>query len=125
MEEDTELKLEDNIGCLVSIGTGMPALTGYQDQGVKAMMETLVRIATDCEDAAEQFKRQHMRMVRDKRFFRFNVDRGLENIGLEEWKRLDDIKAATRNYAQLEGVRIEMDTCSQVLKERESASQYA
>ncbi|KAK5165890.1 uncharacterized protein LTR77_008814 [Saxophila tyrrhenica] len=119
-DDDVTMNLDAHISCLVSIGTGLPSMTKFNDRAT-GIMQTLADIATDCEKAAEDFQRHHPLMLKSGRFFRFNVDQGLENVGLEEWKRLDDIGAVTRNYLQLERVRMGINKCSKLLKERDSS----
>jgi predicted acylesterase/phospholipase RssA len=90
-------RLEDNLSCVVSIGTGIPAF-GQLEDSVKGVLKTLKRIATDCEKVAEDFERHHQSL--DGRYFRFNVDRGLEDVGLEEFNRQSQIVSATRQYLE-------------------------
>ncbi|KAK6393510.1 hypothetical protein LTR65_002382 [Meristemomyces frigidus] len=124
-EEGRDWKLEDNIRCFVSIGTGVPSLRGYGDQNLVAMFQTLVDISTASQRAAEDFRRQHSTMCGEGRFHRFDVDRGLGDIGLEEAAKLNDIRAATREYVQTEIVHQGMEKCAEMLRERESGSIFA
>ena len=117
-------RLEDNVSCFVSIGTGVPPYGGFQDT-ILGISKTLTDIATDSQKAAEDFQRTRQYMYKQGRFFRFNVDQGLGHIGLEEAEMLDDIRSATRDYVQRERVRDELATCLKVLAQRESASIYA
>ncbi|KAI9733092.1 MAG: hypothetical protein M1834_003639 [Cirrosporium novae-zelandiae] len=96
-------KLESNIKCLVSIGTGVPSLKPFRDD-VFRIGETLVAIATDIEHTAERFRQDKSRLDNDGHYYRFNVSRGLEDIGLEESKKRKEIAAATRNYIQSQEV---------------------
>lgn len=123
--EDPNWRLEDNVRCFVSIGMGVPSLKPFNDANLVSMGRTLVEIATDSQKAAEDFQKDHPAMCREGRFHRFDVDRGLEKVGLEEADKVKEIRAATRQYVQLERVHIAMDACSVKLKERESASLYA
>lgn len=89
--------LDGKIQCLVSIGTGIPSLRPFQDD-VMHIGETLVSIATETEKTAERFRRDKALLDRNKQYFRFNVIRGLEDIGLEESTKKKEIAAATRRY---------------------------
>ncbi|KAK5122119.1 hypothetical protein LTR85_004365 [Meristemomyces frigidus] len=108
-DQDSNWRLEDNIRCFVSIGTGVPSLKGYRDQNLAAMFQTLVNISTASQTAAEDFRRQHSTMCNEGRFHRFDVDRGLGDIGLEEAAKVNDIRAATREYVQSETVHKGME----------------
>ena len=117
-------KLEDNILCLVSIGTGMPSLKPFGDDPIE-IGKALLAIATDTEKIAEDFHKHHSQMKKQQRYFRFNVLRGLENVGLEDASKKDQILAATRFYIQTETVFNQIEACVERLCERESASLYA
>ena len=51
-KEGDNWKLEDNILCLVSIGTGKPAIKSFGDDPIK-LGKALLAIATDTEKRAE------------------------------------------------------------------------
>lgn len=89
--------LEGRVKCLVSIGTGVPSLKPFKND-VLHIGPTLVAIATETEMTAEQFRRDRPLLDSTGRYYRFNVDRGLEDIGLEEAKKVKEMAAATRRY---------------------------
>jgi hypothetical protein len=103
--------LENKIKCLVSIGTGVPSLKPFQDD-VFNIGKTLVAIATETEQTAEKFRRDKSHLDDSSRYCRFNVDRGLENIGLEESKKRKEIAAATRRYVGSQAVFKLMQACA-------------
>ena len=35
-----------------------------------------------------------------QRYFRFNVEQGLQDVGLEEWKKINIIESATEGYME-------------------------
>jgi len=108
--------LEDNISCFVSIGTGIPAF-GKVDESLVGMVQTLKAIATNCESAAERFQRHHPAL--DGRFFRFNVPRGLETIGLEEISKTGDLIAATRQYLESQSAFLEIEKFQSAFQQRQ------
>lgn len=114
-------QLEENIKCLVSIGTGIPSLNAF-GPGLKGVAKALKAIATETETTASLFRKHHTQLFQSGKAFRFNVVRGLEMIGLEETSKWGAIKAATRNYVQTEEVRVEMKACAANLLERECMS---
>lgn len=113
--------LEGSIKCLVSIGTGVPSLKPFRDD-VFHIGDTLVSIATETEQTAERFRRDKSNLDNSGRYYRFNVDRGLEEIGLEESKKRKEIAAATRRYVTSQGVFKQMQACADNMAGRECQS---
>jgi predicted acylesterase/phospholipase RssA len=109
--------LEDNVKCLVSIGTGVPSLKPFRDD-VFHIGKTLVAIATETEQTAEKFRRDKTHLDDTGRYYRFNVIRGLEDIGLEEAKRRKEIAAATRRYVGSQDVLKQMQACAEHVAEK-------
>jgi predicted acylesterase/phospholipase RssA len=110
--------LEGKIKCLVSIGTGVPSLKTFKDD-VLHIGETLVSIATETEVTAERFRRERALLDSTGRYYRFNVVQGLEDIGLEEAKKVKEMAAATRRYISSQEVHKQMQTCAGSIAGRE------
>jgi len=110
--------LEDKVKCLVSVGTGVPSLTPFKGDLV-GIGQSLLAIATETEKTAERFSRDKLRLDDMGRYFRFNVLRGLENIGLEESKRKNAIITATDRYIESQTVFKQMKTCADRMSGRE------
>jgi hypothetical protein len=110
--------LESKIKCLVSIGTGVPSLKPFADD-VLHIGETLVAIATETEQTAERFCRDKTHLDDSGRYYRFNVDRGLEGVGLEESKKRKEIAAATGRYIGSQDVFKQMQACADNMAGRE------
>ena len=105
------------IACLLSVGTGIPKTEGVGSSGLD-VLKTCVNIAFHAERTARSFKEDYYdSLVRDRRYFRFNVGQGLEGVKFEEWKYLDKIDAATRRY--LYGVSDEIKACAKAISEPE------
>ncbi|VBB78499.1 Putative protein of unknown function [Podospora comata] len=109
--------------CVVSIGTGVPALKPVRDD-VFGIWATLKELATETEKTAEQFRRDHSNLDDEGRYYRFNVDHGLEDVGLEESKRKKEIAAATRRYVASQGVVKQMKACANNLAGRKYYGRY-
>ena len=98
----TELRKEfpdRPVGCIVSIGTGVHK-TQKLGKSLFAVAKSCADIATDVEKAHEDFKENEcgpQGPFRDK-YFRFNVDQGLQDIKLHEWKRMGAVTASTLGY---------------------------
>ncbi|KAF1960998.1 hypothetical protein CC80DRAFT_269456 [Byssothecium circinans] len=115
--------LEGKVKCLVSIGTGVPSLKPFKDD-VLHIGETLVAIATETEQTAERFRRERVLLDSTGRYYRFNVVRGLEDIGLEEAKMVKEMAAATRRYISSQEVHKQMQTCAGSIAGREYFGEY-
>jgi Patatin-like phospholipase len=48
-------------------------------------------------------------------YFRFNVDEGMEDIGLEEWKKVVDMTSMTRSYLDEPEVKADLKNCAKGL----------
>jgi predicted acylesterase/phospholipase RssA len=110
--------LEGRVKCLVSIGTGVPSLKPFKDD-VLHIGETLVAIATETEQTAERFRRERQLLDSTGRYYRFNVVRGLEEIGLEEAAKVKEMAAATRRYIASQEVHKQMQACAGSVAGRE------
>lgn len=110
--------LEGKIKCLVSIGTGIPSLRPFRDDAFH-IGKTLVAIATETEQTAERFRRDKTHLEDSGRYYRFNVDRGLEEVGLEESKKRKEIAAATGRYVGSQSVFKQMRACADNMAGRE------
>ncbi|KAK4983550.1 hypothetical protein LTR50_007158 [Elasticomyces elasticus] len=115
--------VEGRVGCLVSIGTGVPSLKPFLDD-VFRIGKTLVEIATETEQTAERFRQDKTHLDDAGRYFRFNVTRGLEDVGLEESKKRKEIAAATRRYIGAQEVRKQMQACAKNVGGKEYSGEY-
>ena len=103
--------LDRKLRCLVSIGTGVPSLKPFQDD-IFHIGKTLVDLATETQQTAERFQRDKVYLDESGRYYRFNVTRGLGDIGLEESKKKKEIAAATRQYVAMQDVLKHMEACA-------------
>jgi predicted acylesterase/phospholipase RssA len=99
-----------DIGCIISIGTGTPPLSPL-GEGAIEIVQSLAKMATDTERTAREFKNEiyHLPLAERPAYFRFNVQRGLSDIGLEEWEHFNALTEATSAY--LDDLREEIDRC--------------
>jgi hypothetical protein len=98
-----------------------PFLKSFQGD-VLYIGETLVSIATETEQTAERFRRDKSHLEDSGQYYRFNVDRGLKEIGLEELKKRKEIAAATRRYVDSQGVFKQMQACANNMAGRKCQS---
>ncbi|KAH0556296.1 hypothetical protein GP486_005779 [Trichoglossum hirsutum] len=91
-----------DIECIVSIGTGQSPLKAFGNN-LKQVGQTLIDIATDTDEKAALFARNHPQFDgegAERRLFRFQVARGLESVGMVEHKKIKDIATATQVYME-------------------------
>ncbi|CAN9307714.1 unnamed protein product [Alternaria alternata] len=108
---------------LVREVTGVPSLKAFKDD-VFNIGQTLAAIATETEQTAERFRRERGLLDSTGRYHRFNVARGLEDIGLEEAKKVKEMAAATRQYISSQEVHGQMQACAGSIAGREYFGEY-
>lgn len=83
----------------MSLGAGVPELVDLGSD-LRQLVRALVDMASDTQTTHQNFLEDiETKYGLDQRiYFRFNVDRGLANIALEEWKHFESIEVATRAY---------------------------
>ena len=93
------------VACIISIGTGHPETISmpihtdvFQRFLSPDMVQTLRSIASDCEATAHEMAHRFRHV--DGVYFRFNVDQGMQSIGLSDWEKLSEVVVHTRQYAQ-------------------------
>ncbi|PVH75932.1 FabD/lysophospholipase-like protein, partial [Cadophora sp. DSE1049] len=86
------------VKCFLSIGTGNPGIKAFQESLVEFLGQTVVSIATETEETQKRFIAKWRKHYGENRYFRFNVDQGLQSIGLDEYKQQGAIESATERY---------------------------
>lgn len=114
--DSSGVKLAQNICTIVSIGTGVPDLKEFGDDPL-AICETLLNMSTETQSTATEFHRSHSDLDEEMRYYRFNVDRGLAAIGLEEAKKAARIKELTDVYLAEQVVFQTIRRCARMLGE--------
>ena len=104
------------IGCIISIGAGVPPLKATGDRG-KAILKGLVKIALDTQQTANSFADEmgHLSSTTRATYIRLNVEQGMQDIGLEEWEEFDKISGATNHY--LNNCKTEIEVCANALRD--------
>ncbi|SRR6266536_3298080 len=102
LNEASRLYPKASIGCVVSLGTGWTDVTELDHSRVNftSVIKTCVDLALNANNVAQQFLRDDRgtKMLESKSYFRFDVERGLDTIALDEFKKLDVIDALTQKY---------------------------
>jgi hypothetical protein len=124
MDEAAELWQGRRFGCILSIGTGYPKIVGAGPSLVGLLRET-IDIATDAEKIAEDVRKGWDRYSRQLSavYFRFNVEQGLEDVQLDEYRRFGRVSAMTLNYLSKSRVRKDVDRCAECIKRPTAQSQ--
>jgi predicted acylesterase/phospholipase RssA len=114
-----EVELCDLLKCFVSVGTGNPGRKPIAEGAMNFFLETMVGIATQTEETAKVFIERHRHLYLAKRYFRFNVQQGLQAVGLEEYKKEALIDAATAEYMDSQETRLAAQVCAMNLKQKQ------
>lgn len=96
------------VSCIISVGTGKKDISDVKGPNLFQRMvmpgvpistlRAMKDITTDCEAVSEELERKFYDTP--NLYHRFNVERGLEKIGLDEYKQLGVIKSKTIQYLQ-------------------------
>jgi patatin-like phospholipase/acyl hydrolase len=101
-EAGQEFDCEDKVACIISIGTGIPKVIAVDKPGFfqkvfpSQLIKALADITTSSESEAAAMEERYRSCP--GLYHRLNVDRGLEEISLEEWEKLGDVKTHTEAY---------------------------
>ncbi|KAF7165385.1 hypothetical protein CNMCM6106_001575 [Aspergillus hiratsukae] len=90
--------LKPLVKCFISIGTGNLGKRAIEDNISKFLSKTLVAISTETKETERKFIARWAGHFDEKRFFRFNVEQGLQNVGLAEYQEQGLIEAATYEF---------------------------
>ncbi|KAJ7803119.1 hypothetical protein B0H14DRAFT_3778711 [Mycena olivaceomarginata] len=99
---------DKQIACIVSLGTGQPHTINVPKPFLLNrlipldVIKAIQKIATDCEKEHQSLS--HCFDGVDKLYFRFNVEQGMQDIQLNQWEKLGDVVANTRQYMQSQPV---------------------
>ncbi|KAL6706652.1 hypothetical protein ACN47E_005194 [Coniothyrium glycines] len=116
-EEAADLWCEDTgniqplVKCFVSIGTGHLGVRNVADKGLKHLLKTLEKEATQTEATNQEFLARWRNHVECGRCYRFNVGHGLEDVKLAEYQQQDRIQAATSSYLDGRQVKVDVRKC--------------
>jgi len=108
------------VKCFISIGTGNPGKRAIEDNLLKFLSKSLVSMATETEETEKIFISKWRQHFQEKRYFRFNVEQGLQNVSLAEYKEQGAIEAATHEYLVHMQQKIRVQDCVLNLKQKQS-----
>jgi predicted acylesterase/phospholipase RssA len=113
-------ELKPLVECFISIGTGNPGIKPFEDSLMKFLGQTIVEIATETEHTETKFIARYGRLYDEKRYFRFNVEQGLQDIGLEEYEKKGAIEGAAEKYLKHTAQKLRLRDCIQNMKIKQS-----
>ena len=100
--------------CVVSLGTGVSERK--EGKGSVALLGRAKRLAKILTQTETNYKRYEERLAKEGiPYYRFNSTTKQDNIGLDEYKRLDALEKHTRDYLAREDVAADIRKCARVL----------
>ncbi|UZP43060.1 hypothetical protein NXS19_010876 [Fusarium pseudograminearum] len=124
-EGDHYLSLHTDVGVFLSLGTGMGKIVRMDNdtvmeglsakirapvKAIEVMKNIVTGTATIHRNVAEQFG------INSVRYYRFDVDQGLEAVKLFDYKKTEDMEADTLAYLDDIKVGKELKRCVEVMK---------
>lgn len=92
------------VGCILSIGTGAPSIS-HISSGLASFLQGAVKMMTNSEDIANDFAAtdEAKALAAGKRYFRFSIPQGMEELELDECKEkdLERMRALASNYLRI------------------------
>jgi len=115
-EASTVFGTETRLAQIISIGSGIPRVLSVNSETNQENVSRLLKdIATDCETVAQEL---HTRLYRVKAYLRLNVERGMEDVTMEDWSELGPIESHTGAYIAVASVSESLDISLRQLRER-------
>jgi hypothetical protein len=111
--------LKPHVKCLVSLGAGHLGVNSTQEKRYGPLSKTLMAIVMETECFAERFVSAWEGECLT-RYFRFNVEKNLEEVGLAEHKKPGVVEAATEAYVNSLEQKFKVDECVKNLLENRS-----
>ncbi|KAJ7819757.1 hypothetical protein B0H14DRAFT_2600393 [Mycena olivaceomarginata] len=99
---------DKQIACIISLGTGQPHTINIPKPSLLNrfipldVVKAIQKIAMDCEKEHQSLAHHFDGVAR--LYFRFNVEQGMQDIQLNQWEKLGDVAANTRQYIQSQPV---------------------
>lgn len=119
-ERKNDLRMR--VACLLSVGTGRMDFDSVSDRGILRLAEALQKEATETERTHEKVMRRWHIPGQEARYFRFNVEQGLNEVKLAEFDKRDAIQGGTFAYLQRHDVRDRLQHCVDHLMTRKRMS---
>jgi predicted acylesterase/phospholipase RssA len=119
LNEAEQLYPGASFDCIVSLGTGWTGVKPLEDSQLKglAVLQTCVDLAINAHNEAEKFAgdKRGEELLHSRRYFRFDVDHGIDTVTLEEWTKLPKIRAYTARYLARTDEKRNLEDCARRL----------
>src|ERR1700761_2988943 len=132
LDEASLIFPDRHVTCIISIGCGkaetisIPKPSFLQQLLPTELIKATLAIATDCE-AIEQDVAKRFRSILEF-YYRFNVEQGMQSIGLAKFDMMENVVAHTEQYIRMESVTKQLNNAVSILRGRKaivSASQIS
>jgi predicted acylesterase/phospholipase RssA len=113
------------VACVISIGAGQAHTLaiprpGWLQQVLPLDLVKVMRgIATGCEQKAQEVARRFQGLP--DFYFRFNVEQGMQSIGLAQWESLGEVATHTDQYMRMVEVDQKLDAAVAAVRARRTA----
>jgi hypothetical protein len=115
-EANSAFGKDRRVAQILSIGSGVSHVLSLESSTKEVGFNRLVNgLAADCETVAQEL---HARLYNVQAYLRLNVDRGMENVVMEDWSELGDIASHTGAYIAVTSVSESLDTSLRNLRGR-------
>ncbi|KAG8528968.1 uncharacterized protein KY384_006657 [Bacidia gigantensis] len=116
VNEATRIWPAKEIGCLVSLGTGWTQPSEIPKRLDKFLIGS-VKMLTNAEKLVETFTKHPIgrELLKSNRFFRFNVEQGMDQFELDDWKELPRLSELTKFYLGRSEKAMAVERCAAVL----------
>lgn len=111
--------LRQQVACFLSLGTGRMDFDAVADRGILRLVEALKKEATETEKTHEKVSRRWHIPGHESRYFRFNVEQGMNEVRLAEFDKRDQIQAGTFAYLQRHDVKDRLQHCVEPLRTKQ------
>lgn len=90
--EARQLWLDRDIGCLVSLGTGVKVPQGFSSKKSRLheLLQSLADIATDADHKARGFRdtQEGRELIRSKKYYRYSVTQGVGDVDPADFEKI-------------------------------------
>jgi hypothetical protein len=119
LNEAEQLYPGTSFNCIISLGTGWSGVKSLGDSHLKGftVLQACVDLAMNAHNEAEKFAgdRRGEEFLNSRRYFRFDVDHGIDTVALEEWTKLPKIRAHTARYLARTDEKRNLEDCAKRL----------
>ena len=112
------VELKSLVKCFLSIGTGQPTKKAMSNNVFK-LIDDLKSFATDTEQVNKSFQDRWRRHLSERRLFRFNVEQGLQDVDLADYKKQGAIVGVTDEYMNERHQQVDLQACVENLREKD------